>query len=202
MQCIDKLIFYWYTVPKRKFFIQTWNCRSHVIDKSKSQKANGYAYQLIPSQSFMVKYPTNKNQRNCQKCTLHNRSSADLPSGFIGIHPSSQPTSSPTRTMPKANGAHPCLANFRLENSDGTKNWKSIGADYPDAHFVPFGQIGNGVNEEAVRWSAKTAFSFTPSLILYFTIIAFIHHNHNSIFLFLLLACIYIVFLRVSCLIS
>ena len=31
---------------------------------------------------------------------------------------------------------------------------------------VQLGQIENGVNEEAVHWNAKTAFSFTPSSIL------------------------------------
>ena len=43
---------------------------------------------------------------------------------------------------------------------------QSIGSGYPDAHFVQLGQIENGVNEGAVHWNAKTAFSFTPSLIL------------------------------------
>ena len=40
------------------------------------------------------------------------------------------------------------------------------GCGYPDAHFAQLGQIENGVNEEAVHWNAKTAFSFTPSSIL------------------------------------
>ena len=42
----------------------------------------------------------------------------------------------------------------------------AIGRSYPDAHFVQLGQIENGVNEGAVHWNAKTAFSFTPSSIL------------------------------------
>ena len=37
---------------------------------------------------------------------------------------------------------------------------------YSDAYFVQLGQIENGVNEGAVHWNAKTAFSFTPSSIL------------------------------------
>jgi len=36
----------------------------------------------------------------------------------------------------------------------------------PDANFVQLGQIENGVNEGAVHWNAKTAFSFTPSSIV------------------------------------
>ena len=43
---------------------------------------------------------------------------------------------------------------------------KSIGCDYPDAHFVQLGQIENGVNEGAVLCNVKTAFSFTPSSIV------------------------------------
>ena len=46
------------------------------------------------------------------------------------------------------------------------RDWKSIVTGYPDAYFVQLGQIENGVNEGAVHWNAKTAFSFTPSSIV------------------------------------
>ena len=55
-----------------------------------------------------------------------------------------------------------CISQIILYNKGQEQpNSKSIRTGYPDAHFVQLGQIENGVNEEAVHWNAKTAFSFT-----------------------------------------
>lgn len=47
-----------------------------------------------------------------------------------------------------------------------SKQLKVHSLQQTDAYFVQLGQIENEINERAVHWNAKTAFSFTPSSIL------------------------------------
>ena len=63
---------------------------------------------------------------------------------------------------------HGSISNHRIVRMDdwSLKIWDLVVVGYPDTHFVQLGQIENGVNEGAVYWNAKTAFSFTPSSIL------------------------------------